>query len=466
MKDLPACFVVAVALTAACARTAARAPATDAGPAIAMTNVSVVDVETGRVEPGRTVLIRGNRIASISGAQRGLPAGTRVVPGDGAFLIPGLWDMHTHSAAAAQSELPTHLAHGVTGIRNMHTSVDTALQLVAAIRLAVADGSLAGPRFVANGAIVDGPRPAQQGAVPIRSAADARRIVDSLVAGGAEFIKVYNLLPRETYLAVVEAAKAHRIPVVGHVPFEMRAEEVAAAGQRSIEHFDGLDFACSVRGEALRAAFLARPSREAWHATTDSLTSTWSAERCAPAIAAFARHRTWQVPTLAVAWGDAAADSLLADTGATRLVTPRALEAWRGIAGEATDGYRRLARARFDNAVATVRLVHAAGLPLLAGTDVGNPYVVAGWSLHRELELLVEAGLTPLAALQTATLNPARFLEATDSLGSVAEGKLADLVLLDANPLVDIRATRRIRAVVKNGRLYDRAALDALMARN
>ena len=108
----------------------------------------------------------------------------------------------------------------------------------------------------------------------------------------------------------------------------------------------------------------------------------------------------------------------------------------------------------------------AAGLLLLAGTDVGNPYVIAGWSLHRELELLVEAGLSPLAALQAATLNPARFLEATDSLGTVAEGKLAELVLLDANPLADIRNTRRIRAVVRNGKLYDRTALGALLTRN
>ena len=452
-------------LVAACART--TQPAADPAPGaavtgVAITGVSIVDVQTGRIDAGRTVVVRGNRIVSISPAGTRTPPATQIVRGDGTYLIPGLWDMHTHSASAAARELPLHLSFGVTGIRNMHTTVDTALQLVAAIRRAVTAGTLTGPRFVANGATVDGPRPAQQGSVTIGGPEHARRVVDSLVAGGAEFVKVYNLLPRETYFAVVDAAKATGMPLVGHVPFTVRAEEAAAAGQRSIEHFDGLDFSCSSRGEALRSAFLARPSREAWHATTDSLTASWSASSCAPAIAAFARHRTWQVPTLAVAWGDAASDSVLADSAAVRLVSPRALEAWRGMAGEASEGYRRLARARFDNAVATLRLVHAAGIPILAGTDVGNPFVVPGWSLHRELELLVEAGLSPLEALQAATLNPARFLEATDSLGTVAVGKLGDLVLLDGNPLTDIRQTQRIRGVMVNGRYFDRAALDAL----
>jgi imidazolonepropionase-like amidohydrolase len=117
----------------------------------------------------------------------------------------------------------------------------------------------------------------------------------------------------------------------------------------------------------------------------------------------------------------------------------------------------------FAQAVATTRLRHRAGVPILAGTDVGNPFLVPGYNLHRELELLVRAGLTPLAALQAATLNPARFLKATHSLGTVAPGKLADLVLLDANPLADIEATRRIQAVVVNGRLLDRRALDTLL---
>ena len=424
----------------------------------------MVNIENAEVSPGQTVLIRGSRIVAVSAGRTALPPGTKVVSAAGGFLIPGLWDMHIHSAAAADQELPAMLAFGLTGVRNMHTTADTALQLVTAIKRQLVAGTLVGPRFIANGAVVDGPRPAQQGSVRIPTAADAAPIVDSLAAGGADFIKVYNLLPRESYFALMEVAKQRGMPVVGHVPVTVRAEEAAAAGQRSIEHLDGLDFACSTREDSIRAEFLARFSREAWKRRGDQLTASWSAERCAPAIAAFARHGTWQVPTLAVAWAEAFGDSILLDAEAMTVVRASVAAWWREIAADTTHGPDPSAPARLDQAIAAVRLLHAAGVPILAGTDVGNPFVIPGWSLHHELELLVGAGLTPLAALQAATLNPARFLDATDSMGTVAPGKLADLVLLEANPLTDIRNSRRIRGVMINGRYYDRAALDTLLA--
>ena len=460
-RNLIRCAVAAI-LVAGCSRS--PAPGDTGGPAFAISDVSVIDVETGEIAPGRTVIVRGSRIAEIVDARATLPAGTKVVSGAGGFLIPGLWDMHTHSAAAASRELPTFLSLGVTGIRNMHTSVDTALQLVAAIKRQLAAGTIVGPRFIANGAIVDGPRPAQRGSVPIGSPEAAVRIVDSLAAGGADFIKVYNLIPRESYFALLDAAKRRGIAVVGHVPVTVRAAEAAAAGQRSIEHFDGLDFACSTREDSIRAEFLAAPSREAWYRRGAQLTASFSAEQCASAIAAFAQQRTWQVPTLAVAWAEAFGDSLLIDSAAMSSLAPDVAEQWRGMAADTTHGPDPAAPERFTQAKALVRLMRAARVPMLAGTDVGNPFVVPGWSLHHELALLVDAGLTPLEALQTATLNPARFLEATDSLGTVAPGKLADLVLLDANPLADIRNSRTIRGVMINGRWHDRAALDALAA--
>jgi predicted amidohydrolase YtcJ len=192
---------------------------------------------------------------------------------------------------------------------------------------------------------------------------------------------------------------------------------------------------------------------------------TWSAAACGPAIEAYRRNATWQVPTLAVGWGIVAADSVLADS-VTMAVVPTATRAtWRAVIGEMPENERRKERGDFTQAVETTRLLHRAGVPILAGTDVGNPFLVPGYSLHRELQLLVQAGLTPLEALQAATLSPARFLNATDSLGTVAPGKVADLVLLDADPLADIANTQRIRAVVTNGRLLDRPALDAMLIR-
>lgn len=460
MRRKAICFGLALALGGGCARP--PAPGGTGQPGLVIRNVSVIDTETGTVTSGRTVVVRGNRIADIVDARSSLPAAARTVDGAGGYLIPGLWDMHTHSAAAASRDLPRFVAFGVTGIRNMHTSADTALQLVASIRRRLATGALVGPRFIANGAIVDGPRPAQSGSVSIPSPDAVDRIVDSLADGGAEFIKVYNFLPRESYFALVDAAKRRGLAVVGHVPVTVRAEEAAAAGQRSIEHFDGLDFACSTREDTIRAEFLAAPSRDAWYRRGAQLTATWSPERCAPAIAAFARHRTWQVPTLAVGWADAFGDSLLLDSSAMRNLTPAVAGQWRAMAADTSHVPDPAAPDRFVQAKALVRLMRAARVPMLAGTDVGNPFVIPGWSLHHELELLVAAGLTPLEALRAATLDPARFLDATDSLGSVAAGKLADLVLLGANPLDDIRNSRAIRGVMLNGRWYDRAALDAL----
>jgi hypothetical protein len=287
--------------------------------------------------------------------------------------------------------------------------------------------------------------------------------VDSLVAGGADFIKVYNLLPRDAYFATMEQAKRQNVAAVGHVPFEVRAVEAADAGQRSMEHLDGLDFACSSRDDSLRANLLARPSRELWQRTQAALVETWSADACGPAVEAYRRNGTWQVPTLVLGWALVTADSVLTDSAQMAVIPARARAAWRSLIEEMPAAERDMERDGFAQAVATTRLLHRAGVPILAGTDVGNPLLVPGYSLHRELELLVRAGLTPLAALQAATLNPARFLKATDSLGTVTSGKLADLVLLDANPLADIEATRRIHAVVVNGRLLDRRALDTLL---
>jgi hypothetical protein len=371
--------------------------------------------------------------------------------------------MHVHSAANAARDFPLFLALGVTGVRNMHSSADSALALTGSLRAAVAAGTMLGPRFVANGPILDGPIRAQRGAIGVATAADARRAVDSLADGGADFIKVYNFIPPDAYAAAVEQATQRGIPLVGHVPIGVGAVAVADAGQRSVEHLDGLDFACSPRADSILGAFLAAPSREQWNGALAALVATWQIEACAPAIEAYRRNATWQVPTLAVNWVITVADSVLADTEAMRSIPPSIQAQWRAFADEMPAAELAMERAGFEQAEETLRLLHRAGVPILAGTDVGNPLLVAGFSLHRELELLVRAGLAPLDALRAATVNPARFLERIDDLGTVESGKLADLVLLDADPLVDIRNTRRIRAVLANGRLLDRAALDALL---
>ncbi len=433
---------------------------------IAVTNVTVVDVDTGALVPDQTVVIAGERIAVVGpSTEVTVPAGATVVDGAGRFAIPGLWDMHVHVASMADHALPLFLAQGVTGIRNMHSSEESALALVGHIRDRQLDGSLVGPRFVANGPILDGPIRAQPGSIGVATAEQARHAVDSLADGGAEFVKVYNFIPPEAYFAAVQRARERGLALVGHIPIGVGAVAAADAGQRSVEHLDGLDFACSPRADSILAAFFAAPSRDMWHGSLAALVSTWQLDACAPAIEAYRRNGTWQVPTLAVNWVFTAPDSAMADPTEMAYVATSTQERWRTLASELSADELATERAGFAQALETLQALAAAGVPLLAGTDVGNPFLVPGFSLHRELELLVRGGLSPRDALRAATTSPARFLEREDDLGSIAPGKLADLVVLDGDPLSDITNSRRVHAVISNGRLFDRSALDDILTR-
>jgi len=439
------CAVAALAV-AACARREAQ-PAEDAAPppepSVAITHVTVVDVAQGVLVPGQNVVIRGGRIVSVGDTLAvSVPPRAEVVDGRGKFLIPGLWDMHVHAvfnAEVARTFLPAFVASGVTGVRDMGGKLD----VLRAARWAILAGTLVGPRIVAAGVILDGPQPVDSAvSFAIGTPDEGRAAVDSLARAGADFIKVYTLLPRDVYFAVLrEAARLH-LPVAGHVPAGVTTLEAADSGQRSIEHLrDEVDPLCAV--------------------ATDPA--------CARLLEVLRLHNTWLVPTLVVLRVKAILQdsSLVQDQ---RLGTMPALvrNAWDAIRvgkQDRTPVYWREKRARFFGELALTGAAWRDSVPLLAGTDAGALYTYPGSSLHDELVQLVRAGLTPAAALRSATLAPAEFLGAADSLGTVAVGKVADLVLLGADPLADIGNTRAIEAVVLRGRLFRRPQLDSLPAR-
>lgn len=439
-------------------------------PSIVIQNVVVVDVTDGSLLDNRTVLVEGNRIAAVGAVDKvGVPDDAEVVDGAGGFLIPGLWDMHVHSAANVSWHFPLFVAYGVTGVRNMHTTVDTALALTTDIQRRLAEGKLLGPRFLANGPIMDGEPPVWPGTVVVNTATEGRAAVDSLAHGGADFIKVYDHLSREAYFAIADQARRRGFPMVGHVPYRVRPEEAAEVGQRTDEHMLGLQWGCSVRADSLRAE---RRRSDSWNLSFfEGLLAEFRVERalydtrspflCTSTLEAYRKNGMAVVPNLVIHHNNNHADQVLRDTVHTRFI-PRAMRSqWEQRAGgPITELMRPTWEARKDN----VRLMSEADVLILAGTDLGNPMLIPGLSLHQELELLFQAGLTSLEALQTATLNPAQFFGRTDELGTVTEGKLADLVLLEANPLEDITNTRRIRAVVADGRLYRRSDLDRLLA--
>lgn len=409
---------------------------------LVVVHANVVDVRAGTVLPDRTIVVAGGRIRAVAPSSTvAPPRGARVLDASGAWVIPGLWDMHVHALwdpTVRDVFLARFLIQGVTGIRDMGGVTPLALET----RDDVAAGRRLGPRIVAAGPIVDGPNPVQAGiSVAVDSPERARAVVDSLADLGVDFIKVYTLLPRDAYYALMAEAAARGLPAAGHVPAAVTPAEAANAGQRSVEH---------MRDEI---APFCRPA---------------DPDACAPAFEAFRRNHTWQVPTLVELRAKATMDDTAFVADPMLAAMPATVRAdWLG--GRAAKmrrpaSYWTEKRAYWADELWLAGRIASAGIPILAGTDAGASFSYPGRSLHEELELLVRAGLAPLDALRAATLEPARYLEAADSLGTVEAGRVADLVLLDANPIDAIGNTRRIRAVVRGGTVLDRAALDSLDA--
>jgi imidazolonepropionase-like amidohydrolase len=433
------------------------------GAALAFTHVTVIDVSGGAAQSDMTVVTdQGHIVAVGSSTELRAPAGARIVAARGKYLIPGLWDMHVHTVFGdwlprnERVTLPLFVANGITGVRDMGGD----LAVLKEWRAAIAAGRLLGPRMIIAGPMLDGPVPRFPSSAPVATPADARRIVDELQAQGVDFIKIQSLIPRDGYFAAADEAKKVGISFVGHVPDAVRASEASDAGQRSIEHFTGIFEGASTIEDQL----ITGPK------SLGVNVKTFDPERARRLIQLMAKNQTWQVPTLVWERGQ----WLIDDIDKTHdPLTKYAPHAWKDrtwpmfvkeiMAGMDTNPLpvrRHFVQMELDMTLAMFR----AGVPFMAGTDTAaGVHVFPGFSLHEELALFVKAGLTPLQALQTATLNPARFLGRTADMGSVAEGKVADLLLLDANPLDDIDNTRRISGVLLAGRYFDRAALDRML---
>lgn len=436
-------------------------------PPLVISNVSVVDVETGTIRGGQSLLIEGTRIRRIvPNGRMQVPPGATTVDGTGRFAIPGLWDMHVHATGPGIDRLflPMLVASGVTGVRDMFGRVawyDSA-------RAIGARGDLLVPRIVGAGHILDGTPGIWPGSVTVRGAEQTRRAVDSLARTGAGFIKVYSRLMPDEFRAAAEQARANKLHFAGHVPSLVTVDEAVALDMRTIEHLQQFTTACSSRETELRAELAAAvASPKAWDSAAVisrgqlvQQVETFDATRCRGLAQRVARSNTWMVPTMTVL----RAVAYLDDT--TLKADPRLkyIPAFFSMSWDPTKDFRFravtaegwVARKKvYQRQVEIARLLHAEGAKFLAGTDLSNPWIFPGFSLHDELANFVSIGMTPLQALQSATLNPARFYAATDSMGTVREGKVADIVILDGNPLADIANVGRIHSVVVNGVLVD-----------
>lgn len=440
-------LLIVVSLTLACATIVAAQ-----SKAIAVTNVTLID-GTGARPRVVTVLVEGDRITAIArnGRER-IPTGAVVVDGRGKYLIPGMWDMHVHIGGHDEGTkiLPRLVAYGITGIRDMASPLDDILRL----RRETADGTLLGPQIVAAGPILQRPLPFRAPPL-VRTVpdADAKQVVDDLQAKGVDFIKVGDTLTRDAYLEIASEANRLGLPFAGHLPVSVTALEATQAGQRSIEHFGSAGFrnvliACSsaeaeltseVR-DALASALAGGPSPDEKLYRSEFLTrlvATYDRRKAAALFSAFKNNGTWQVPTfgaLRSVWDARRAQLNPDDAAATDSAAKKTVEMFA------------------DMRKASVKVLAGSDLPVSTGVP----------PLHDELVALVRAGMTPLEALQASTRNAAEFIGRHADEGTVAAGKKANLVLLEADPLADIANTRRVAAVILGGRLISGADLQRL----
>jgi imidazolonepropionase-like amidohydrolase len=397
-------------------------------------NVTIVDVTNGRLRSHKTIVIEGNRISRIDDASDESRAAA-TLDGTGMFVIPGLWDMHVHAYftndtakfhSTSEVMLPLFIANGVTGVRDLGSNLEATL----AARDSVNAHQLIGPRMLVSGPMLDGPTTRYAAAIKVATADEARTAVRMLKDRGANMIKTQSLLSKEAYFAIADESARIGIPFEGHVPNAITGMEAIGAHQRSFEHL------LSVR---------------------DTATSL---------IAELARQRVWQCPTVINSVGTAA--DFTTDPGVPFWLK-QSVDGWRRTAATRaadSDSTAQAAAERARRRLALIKTMYDLKIPFLAGTDAPAGYdLVPGASLHRELQLFVRAGLTPLQALQTATLNPAVYFGKAADWGTVAAGKTADLVVLRANPLVDIANTRAVAAVVADGRYYSPRELDRMRVR-
>lgn len=435
----------------------------------AITHVTIIDATGSPPQSDMTVLIDDNRITEIGKAE-GLepPADAQTIDATGKFLIPGLWDMHVHALHADRIEriFSEFVANGVLGIRDM--GAPQPLESIRHWRRRIASGAIVGPRVMAAGPILDGPEPMFPNySLAVSGEAEAHRIVASLKRQGVDFIKVYSLLQRDAYFAIAEEAKLQGIRFAGHVPESVSAAEASDAGQASIEHLSGIWLACSAQEEKLRKNLIDARSERDVSALNAALSrvqrdavNSFNERKAEVLFAKFAKNGTWHVPTLIVAWAIAFPDIR---NGSVAPTFARLRPATRGPTDgpcptDITAGDGTLS-GTVTGSLDLIAAMRQAGVEFMAGTDAPNLFFGPGSSLHDELAMFVRAGFTPMEALQSATLGPARYLGLDQSLGTVEAGKIADLVLLDANPLEDIKNTRMISAVVLRGRVIRKSQL-------
>ena len=451
--------------------------------ALIIQNVHIIDAKSG-LQKDKTVVVQGNRIVAIQDMpiKKGTE-NTQIIDGEGKFLIPGLWDAHVHLSFEKDltpAMFDLFLANGITSIRDTGGQLD----LVLPEKEKAEKDPENTPRVMVAGPLLDGVPTVYDGSRPSNphlgigagSVAEAEALVEQFADAGVDLIKAYEMLTPEAFKALVAKAKSKGLVVTGHVPLSMDVIEASDAGMRSMEHMRNLEMACSADWEKLlesRQKMLFDGSNEAGgilrgnihQAQRTHAVGNQDAARRAEVLQHLADNGTWQIPTLSIM-----------TSGALR---PFARQEWKDYFQYLPQSVEERWSSNLENflsappdssyiiytqwALEMIGHLKTAGVEIMAGTDTPIFFLTPGYSLHEELALLVKGGLTPLEVIEAATLKPAEYFNLEQELGLIEEGMLADLVLLDANPLEDISNTRRIHAVIRDGKLHDLKALEGML---
>lgn len=461
-------------LVLATSRTAAAGQA-DHGDVLVFTNATLIDGTGAAPRPDTTIVVAGNRIVAVGRQGVAPPVGVRVVDLRGRHVLPGLWDMHTHTLDFEQLLLPLYIANGVTGVREMW-----GVPFVGSVRQRIASGELLGPRMVVASNVVDGPNswlvnlwrtdtPAQ-----VRTEAEARAAVRQAKRDGADLVKVYSLLDENTLAAAADEAKRLRLPFVGHVPDRVSAVRASDLGMRTQEHLYALYVDVSSERDDIRRTIqgMSVDPKDpfgfffAVRELERQAIKSYDPRRAADVFAALAANGTALTPTLVVLKLFTSQPDAIRDESRLKYM-PDWVTQQRWALGDPVPPERDAAnRAFFEASARMVRDAAEAGVTMVTGTDGGflAPYNLGGFCLHDEIELMVRIGFTPMRAILAATRDSARLAGLQHASGTVTPGKFADLLIVDSNPLTDIRNTRQIHGVVANGRFIDRAERDRMLA--
>lgn len=418
-------------------------------------NTSIIDVIKGSLISGQDVLINGERIFKIIPTSSEKINAKQTIDGSGKYLIPGLWDMHTHNWWQLHFS-NFYVANGVLGVRNMYTP----MIFINPLKDSIDNNLIIGPKYFAAGRVLEGPNPNYPDWLVVDSINKINSALDTLQLEKSDFVKIYNKIPRDVYFELVKEVQRRGMSIQGHLPMAVTAIEASNAGQKGFEHLLGIPDLCT------HQPLFENKYDYNWYLAVmkedDYGTMQIDEQLASETFAILKKNNTYVCPTLVVWYSYLHPDTPFEDNIILKNFPDEMADFWGKVINsyrEKDESYKQMALKKYETLKKTTYLLYKSGVPLLTGTDAMNPYCYPGYSLHREFELLKECGIPDFEILKMATINAAEFFNLTD-YGQIKEGFIASMVLLNDNPLKNIENTKKINSIILKGKVLEPTALD------